>query len=384
MQNSVVGNDYDDDEKEEEEDVVIMSDLLSNIPFQTMTPSHAATESASIGDFFDNLLGEPDTVPDLPSVSQALPVSSLHGAELDDGMFTEPPASSHQQQDSNDGYDVSSDSESAVPGYESIANKQTTKKNTTARAQSRRQLPGQLLQRSTVPESDHDEEVGRPESSPSNSRPRRQVPGQITYNNVPERTEEEPELLTTRSGKSASQSLGQLQILATDNDDATAETTGLASPTRARPRRQLPGTDNASREPGNPPATPTGTRRTIPQRRTMVRQQNESIVNGSSSIVTESASRRRQTTTSTTTRSATQNTGTRRRINNNDEFPGLPDTEQNYNQEVPLVPGKKYTAILTARIICSTPSNDIRSRAQEDQDGDRVNFKRFKKVVITI
>ena len=345
-----------------------------------MTPSHAVMESASIGDFFDDLLGEPDTVPDSPSVPQALPVTSVHGAELNDGMFTEPPVSNHQQQHSKDGCAASSDYESAVSGCKPVAKKQATTKDTTTRARSRRQLPGQLRQQSTVSESDHDEEVARPEPSPSSSRPRRQLPEQRTYNDVPELAAEGPELLTARSRTSTRQSLGRLQIPATDNNDATAETNGLTSSTKARPRHQLPRTGNASREPGNPSATPARIRRTIAQRENMERQQNESIVNGSSSVVTESASRRRQTTT----RSRTQNTVARRQSNNNDEFPGLPDTEQDYNREVPLVPGKKYTAILTTRIICSAPSNDIRSRAQEDQDGDRVNFKRFKKVVITI
>ncbi|KAG2223398.1 hypothetical protein INT45_002893 [Circinella minor] len=363
LESSIVLNDYND-EKQEEDDIVIMSDLPSSLPSRSMTPSHADVESTSMGDFFDDLLGEPDTLPDYPSAPQAPPLTFLREVELNDGA-------NHRRQHSNNSYDAPSDSELAVPEHRAVSNKQKSN-------QSRQQLG----QESTVPESKNDEEVSEFESSTTRAQPWRQLPGQITNTDVPEVAIEGAETATTRSRNSTRRLPGQLQISATNNNDITAEPTeptSLIRPTRSR--RQLPGTNNALPEPENPPQTSTGLRRTM-VRETMDQQPNRFIVNDSSSTVTEPTPSRRQTTLTTTTtiRSRRQNTGARRRTNNNDEFPSLPDTEQDYNQEIPLVPGKKYTAILTGRIICSTPSNNIRPRAQVNQDGDCVNFKRFKKV----
>ncbi|KAI7848998.1 hypothetical protein BDC45DRAFT_521706 [Circinella umbellata] len=366
LESSIVLND-EDNEKEVENDIVIMSDLPSSLPSRSTTPSHAAVESASIGDFFDDLLGEPDTLPDFPSAPQAPPLTSSREAELNDGA-------NHQRQHSYDSYDAPSDSELAVPKHRAVSNKQTTN-------QSRRRLPGQLHQELTVPESENDEEVSGFESSTTTAGPRRQLPGQVANTDIQEAVTEEAGTATTRSRNSTRRLPGQLQISAISNNDTTAEPTEPTSPIRpTRSRHQLPGINNASPEPENIPQTSIGLRRTIVHQETMDQQPNRYIVNDSSSAVTEPTPSRRQTTlTATMTRSRRQNTATRR-TNNNDEFPSLPDAEQDYNQEIPLVPGKKYTAILTGRIICSTPSNNIRPGAQENQGGDYVNFKRFKKV----
>ncbi|KAI9243618.1 hypothetical protein BDA99DRAFT_530106, partial [Phascolomyces articulosus] len=346
---------------DEDEDIVVMSDLPpsdldNNGTAQSNTGSFSSAvielASVSMGGFFDDLLGDPEPSP-----------HSLQLNEMDDNIPNRSPLSNHQNQ-TQTSPDSNISEPKLVPESEPVSRRP------------RRQLPGELSRSVVTGDNSDDNE---PESVPSSIRsrsPGRQLPGQFQQlvNNDESEPISSPAIRSTR--RSSRQLPGQLQQSSPEPEPEPAH---APSPTRSRgrPRRQLPGQLQSynigpSPEPETP-VSPTRSRRT--QRQTVSSsRRNQPIVEDNASDVPELTP---STNSRRTIRTRRQPVGGR---SNNDEFPGLPNTEQeNYNDEVPIISGKKYTTLLSANILMSVPAT-FHPREEDERDNGRMNFKRFKKV----
>ncbi|KAI9499325.1 hypothetical protein BDB00DRAFT_796336 [Zychaea mexicana] len=323
---------FAEDNVEEEEEIVMLSDQPPTSPTERPAPTSAVMESASMGDFFDDLLGDPDPVYS-PSIQQMPPSPSLQISGINDDeeiSSTSPPPNINQQPSS-----IRSSVNVTEPEPEPV---------TRRRQRSSRQLPGQLPEFAFQDNGDASElEADLEGASTRQRRSRRELPGQLQRSAVDDGNEV-PETAPARQGRSRRQLPGQRQRPATDGIDEVAEVEPEPdSPQQRRTRRQVPG------------------------------QRNETAVEDSSNEIPQSA---------TTTRRQQRSSRRQPRNNQNDEFPDIPGDNapehENINEEIPIIPGKKYTSILSASILCSPTQTSVRRRTQRDEG--HANFKRFKKV----